>query len=76
MKGLQKEQGLLVIRRTDGIKLQLDQCLAVIFLSVCPPVACQILKMAKCSVSCDNGSLAVKPKRLTVEPVTKFEVLF
>ncbi|XP_071340791.1 N-myc-interactor isoform X2 [Trachinotus anak] len=37
-------------------------------------VASQILKIAKCSVSCDNKSLDVKPKRLTMDPTVKFEV--
>ncbi|GAA6219742.1 N-myc-interactor-like [Lates japonicus] len=37
-------------------------------------VASQILKIAKCSVSCDNMSLDVKPKRITMDPAVKFEV--
>ncbi|KAK9538145.1 hypothetical protein VZT92_005698 [Zoarces viviparus] len=37
-------------------------------------VASQILKIAKCSVSCENISLDVKPRRITMEPAVKFEV--
>ncbi|XP_044073644.1 N-myc-interactor [Siniperca chuatsi] len=37
-------------------------------------VASQILKIAKCSVSCDSISLDVKPKRITMDPAVKFEV--
>ncbi|XP_030580295.1 N-myc-interactor isoform X2 [Archocentrus centrarchus] len=37
-------------------------------------VARQILKIAKCSVSCENSSLDVKPKRITMDPAVKFEV--
>ncbi|XP_075937174.1 N-myc-interactor [Anarhichas minor] len=37
-------------------------------------VAFQILKIAKCSVSCENISLDVKPKRITMDPAVKFEV--
>ncbi|XP_074514366.1 N-myc-interactor [Sebastes fasciatus] len=37
-------------------------------------VAYQILKLAKCSVSCDNINLDVKPKRVTMDPTVKFEV--
>ncbi|KAM8856026.1 N-myc-interactor isoform 2-T3 [Spinachia spinachia] len=37
-------------------------------------VASQILKNSKCSVSCGNISLDVKPKRITMDPTVKFEV--
>lgn len=37
-------------------------------------VASQILKIAKCSVFCDNISTDVKPKRITIDPAVKFEV--
>ncbi|XP_076603073.1 N-myc-interactor isoform X2 [Chaetodon auriga] len=37
-------------------------------------VASQILKVAKCSVSCDNISLDVKPKTITMDSAVKFEV--
>ncbi|XP_035772287.1 N-myc-interactor [Neolamprologus brichardi] len=37
-------------------------------------VARQILKIAKCSVSCENSSLDVKPRRITMDPAVKFEV--
>ncbi|XP_022609628.1 N-myc-interactor-like [Seriola dumerili] len=37
-------------------------------------VASQILKIAKCAVSCENKSLDVKPKRISMDPVVKFEV--
>lgn len=37
-------------------------------------VASQLLKMPKCSVSCDNCSLDVKPKSITMDPAVKFEV--
>ncbi|XP_041806380.1 N-myc-interactor [Chelmon rostratus] len=37
-------------------------------------VASQILKVAKCSVSCDNISLEVKPRRITMDCAVNFEV--
>ncbi|XP_042283270.1 N-myc-interactor isoform X2 [Thunnus maccoyii] len=37
-------------------------------------VTSQILKIAKCSVSCENSTLAVKPKRITMDPAVKFEI--
>ncbi|XP_070831389.1 N-myc-interactor isoform X1 [Chaetodon trifascialis] len=37
-------------------------------------VASQILKVAKCSVSCDTISLDVKPKTITMDSAVKFEV--
>ncbi|XP_041724441.1 N-myc-interactor isoform X1 [Coregonus clupeaformis] len=37
-------------------------------------VAAQILKMAKCTVSCDKDKVHVKPKSLTLDPFVKFEV--
>uniref|UniRef100_A0A3Q1EHC9 N-myc and STAT interactor n=1 Tax=Acanthochromis polyacanthus TaxID=80966 RepID=A0A3Q1EHC9_9TELE len=37
-------------------------------------VASQILKMAKCSVSCETSILDVKPRRITMDPAVKFEV--
>ncbi|KAM3862356.1 N-myc-interactor [Diretmus argenteus] len=37
-------------------------------------VVSQILKMAKCSVSCEKSSVDVKPKSLTLDPSVKFEV--
>ncbi|KAK2906438.1 N-myc-interactor [Channa argus] len=37
-------------------------------------VASQILKITKCSVSCENLSLEVKPKRITMDPAMNFEV--
>ncbi|XP_049450830.1 N-myc-interactor [Epinephelus fuscoguttatus] len=37
-------------------------------------VASQILKIAKCTVSCENMTLDVKPKRITMDPAVKFEV--
>ncbi|XP_051259277.1 N-myc-interactor isoform X1 [Dicentrarchus labrax] len=37
-------------------------------------VASQILKIAKCSVPCDNISVDVKPKRIKLDPAVKFEV--
>uniref|UniRef100_A0A667Y0J3 NID domain-containing protein n=1 Tax=Myripristis murdjan TaxID=586833 RepID=A0A667Y0J3_9TELE len=37
-------------------------------------VASQILRMAKCSVTCEKNTLDVKPKRLTLDPSAKFEV--
>ncbi|KAK6310023.1 hypothetical protein J4Q44_G00199040 [Coregonus suidteri] len=36
-------------------------------------VAAQILKMAKCTVSCDKDKVYVKPKSLTLDPSVKFE---
>ncbi|XP_026150926.1 N-myc-interactor [Mastacembelus armatus] len=37
-------------------------------------VASQILKIAKCSVPCENSYLDVKPKRITMDPTVTFEV--
>ncbi|KAM9447365.1 N-myc-interactor-like [Salvelinus alpinus] len=37
-------------------------------------VAAQILKMAKCTVSCDKDKVYMKPKSLTLDPSVKFEV--
>lgn len=37
-------------------------------------VTSQILKIPKCSVSCENTTLAVKPKRITMDPAVKFEI--
>ncbi|XP_010878232.2 N-myc-interactor [Esox lucius] len=37
-------------------------------------VAAHILKMAKCTVSCDKDKVDVKPKFLTLDPSVKFEV--
>ncbi|KAL0963917.1 hypothetical protein UPYG_G00315330 [Umbra pygmaea] len=37
-------------------------------------VASQILRMAKCTVSCDKHKVDVKPKSITLEPSAKFEV--
>ncbi|XP_010752904.1 N-myc-interactor [Larimichthys crocea] len=37
-------------------------------------VASQILKIATCSVSCDNSRLDVKPKRIMMDPSVKLEV--
>lgn len=37
-------------------------------------VASQILKIPKCSVSCDNSCLDTKPEMITMDPAVKFEV--
>uniref|UniRef100_A0A3P8U6P0 NID domain-containing protein n=1 Tax=Amphiprion percula TaxID=161767 RepID=A0A3P8U6P0_AMPPE len=37
-------------------------------------VASQILKIAKCSVSCETSILDVKPRRITMDPAVKFEI--
>lgn len=37
-------------------------------------VASQILQLAKCSVSCEQISLDVKPKRIKMDPAVKFEI--
>uniref|UniRef100_A0A8C9YQ44 NID domain-containing protein n=1 Tax=Sander lucioperca TaxID=283035 RepID=A0A8C9YQ44_SANLU len=37
-------------------------------------VASQVLKIAKCSVSIENTTVDVKPKRITMDPAVKFEV--
>ncbi|XP_036965857.1 N-myc-interactor [Acanthopagrus latus] len=37
-------------------------------------VASKMLKIPKCSVSCDNGCLDTKPKNITLDPTVKFEV--
>lgn len=37
-------------------------------------VVSQLLKIPKCSVACENTTVDVKPKRITMDPVVKFEV--
>ncbi|XP_061580538.1 N-myc-interactor [Cololabis saira] len=37
-------------------------------------VACQILKNSKCVVSCEDTSVEVKPRPITLDPAVKFEV--
>ncbi|XP_073329989.1 N-myc-interactor-like [Pagrus major] len=37
-------------------------------------VASQLLKIPKCSVTCDNSFLDTKPKIITMDPAVKFEV--
>ncbi|XP_056280483.1 N-myc-interactor-like [Pseudoliparis swirei] len=37
-------------------------------------VASKILMIAKCSVPCENITLDVKPKRITMDPAVKFEI--
>ncbi|TDH07250.1 hypothetical protein EPR50_G00121600 [Perca flavescens] len=37
-------------------------------------VASQVLKIPKCSVSCEDTTVDVKPKRITMDPAVKFEV--
>lgn len=39
-----------------------------------PPVASKVLKMSRCLVPCDNSSLDVKPKKITLETPVKFQV--
>ncbi|XP_041858451.1 N-myc-interactor isoform X2 [Melanotaenia boesemani] len=37
-------------------------------------VASQVLKMAKCSVSCENSTVDVKPRRVSMDSAVKYEV--
>ncbi|XP_029386326.1 N-myc-interactor [Echeneis naucrates] len=64
-------RGVFTIRQRSTVPLQGGQALVTFEEE---KVASQILKIAKCSVSCDNKSVEVKPKRITIDPVVKFEV--
>ncbi|KAI3355944.1 hypothetical protein L3Q82_004495 [Scortum barcoo] len=67
----QQIRGVFAISQRPTVLLQGGQALITFEEE---KVASQILKIAKCSVSCDNISLDVKPKRITMDPTVKFEV--
>lgn len=64
-------RGVFAISQRPTVLLQNGQALVTFEEE---KVASQILKTAKCSVSCDSSSLEVKPKRITMDPAVKFEV--
>ncbi|XP_068581310.1 N-myc-interactor [Cebidichthys violaceus] len=67
----QQIRGVFAISQRPTVCLQGGQALITFEEET---VISQILKIAKCSVSCDNISLDVKPKRITMQPSVKFEV--
>ncbi|XP_035533114.1 N-myc-interactor [Morone saxatilis] len=64
-------RGLFAIHQRPTVLLQGGQALITFEEE---KVASQILKIAKCSVPCDNISVDVKPKRIKLDPAVKFEV--
>ncbi|XP_054470939.1 N-myc-interactor isoform X2 [Anoplopoma fimbria] len=64
-------RGVFAISQRPNVLLQGGQALITFEEE---KVAFQILKIAKCSVSCDNISFDVKPKRISMDPAVKFEV--
>ncbi|XP_071381595.1 N-myc-interactor [Centroberyx affinis] len=66
-----KIQGVFTISQRPAVLLRGGQALITFEEE---KVASQILKMPKCSVSCDKMNLDVKPKMLTLEPSVKFEI--
>ncbi|KAM4609216.1 N-myc-interactor [Polymixia lowei] len=64
-------RGVYTITQTPSIRLEGGQALVTFEEE---KVASQILRMAKCSVSCEKNRLDVKPKSLTLEPSVKFEI--
>ncbi len=67
----QSIRGLFAISQRPSLLLQGGQALVTFEEG---SVASQILKIPKCSVSCDDVNLDVKPKRITMDPSVKFEV--
>ncbi|XP_034741084.1 N-myc-interactor [Etheostoma cragini] len=64
-------RGVFAISQRAGVLLQGGQALITFEEE---KVASQVLKIAKCSVSCEDTTVDVKPKRITMDPVVKFEV--
>ncbi|KAM9347746.1 N-myc-interactor [Symphorus nematophorus] len=64
-------RGVFAISQRPSVLLQGGQALITFEEET---VASQILRIAKCSVSCDNQSVDVKPKAITLDPTVKFEV--
>ncbi|XP_019955204.1 N-myc-interactor [Paralichthys olivaceus] len=67
----QSIRGVFIISQRSTVLLEAGQALITFEEE---KVASQILKIAKCSVSCEDMSLDVKPKRITMDPAVKFEV--
>lgn len=67
----QSVQGVFTISQKAAVLLQGGQALITFEEE---KVASQILKTAKCSVSCETTMLDVKPRRVTMDPAVKFEV--
>ncbi|XP_068428738.1 N-myc-interactor [Clinocottus analis] len=67
----QQIRGVFAISQRPTVLLQGGQALITFEEE---KVASQILKIAQCSVSCENISLDVKPKRITMDPAVKFEI--
>ncbi|KAK5861618.1 hypothetical protein PBY51_023000 [Eleginops maclovinus] len=70
--GSEPIRGRFLISQRASVRLQGGQALITFEEE---KVACQILKIPKCSVSCEHSSVDVKPKRITMDPAVKFEVL-
>ncbi|XP_072253906.1 N-myc-interactor [Leuresthes tenuis] len=65
-------RGVFTISQIPAVLLQGGQALLTFEED---KVAAQILKTAKCSVSCDTATLDVKPKRVTMDTAVKYEVV-
>ncbi|XP_028250244.1 N-myc-interactor isoform X2 [Parambassis ranga] len=64
-------RGVFTIRQRASVFLQGQQALITFEED---KVASQILRTPKCSVSCGDSILNVKPKRIVMDPAVKFEV--
>ncbi|XP_008295054.1 N-myc-interactor [Stegastes partitus] len=69
--GTQPVRGVFTISQRAAVLLRGGQALITFEEE---NVASQILKIAKCSVSCETAILDVKPRRITMDPAVKFEV--
>lgn len=67
----QQIKGVFAISQRSNMLLQGGQALITFEEE---EVASRILKIPKCSVSCDDGTVDVKPQTLTMDPAVKFEV--
>ncbi|KAM4558651.1 N-myc-interactor [Odontesthes bonariensis] len=64
-------RGVFTISQIPAVLLQGGQALLTFEED---KVASQILRTAKCSVSCDTAAVDVKPKRVTMDTAVKYEV--
>ncbi|KAK5921450.1 hypothetical protein CgunFtcFv8_025155 [Champsocephalus gunnari] len=70
--GSQPISGRYLISQRASVHLQGGQALITFEEE---KVASQILKIPKCSVSCEHSSVDVKPRGITMDPAVKFEVI-
>ncbi|KAL3056813.1 hypothetical protein OYC64_019316 [Pagothenia borchgrevinki] len=70
--GSQPISGRYLISQRASVHLQGGQALITFEEE---KVASQILKIPKCSVSCEHSSVDVKPRRIAMNPAVKFEVI-